>query len=104
MKKEDRQIKVRDKIIKTGILDLSPPIYREHMSDTCSKYCITCYFKTIREDNPVYDIEEMLDKLEDFISEHGPGNKELLNEFVCEIGLDKYVEWKQIEAFISSIL
>ena len=46
----------------------------------------------------------MLDRLEDFIAEHGPQNKESLEEFVYDIGLDKYIEWKHIEIFIASLL
>ena len=77
-KKESRVLKIRENIINTS---------REGV-------------------NPLYGevVEEMLDKLEDFISEHGPKNKESLNQFICDIGLDKYVEWKQIENFISNLL
>ena len=97
-KKEARKIKGREKTVITACSRSVPTRYKNSI---CS---IGGHIRNIKEEKTLYDVEEMLDRLEDFIAEHGPQNKESLEEFVYDIGLDKYIEWKHIEIFIASLL
>ena len=97
-KKEDRKLKGREKTLKTACNRSMPTIYKNSI---CS---IGGHIRNIKEEKALYDVEEMLDRLEDFVVEHGPQNKETLKEFIYDIGLNKYIEWKHIEIFIASLL